>query len=51
VDEGLLRSEQGRGVFVIAIPDSASPDAVAVALDKLREARRLLSEAEAALQA
>lgn len=50
VDEGLLRSEQGRGVFVVAIPDSEGADPVAGALAKLREARQLLAEVEAALQ-
>jgi DNA-binding GntR family transcriptional regulator len=50
IDEGLLRAEQGRGVFVAARPGK---DIVTrtEALQAVREAMRLLKRAEMALEA
>ena len=48
IDEGLLRAEQGRGVFVVARPDKDITSRTE-ALAAIREAMRLLKRAEAAL--
>ena len=50
IDEGLLRAEQGRGVFVTARPGKAVTGRTE-ALEAIREAMRLLRRAEAALEA
>lgn len=54
VAEGLLRTEQGRGVFVVAHPDLAAipdPDRHAAALTAIDQTMRLLSTARTALTA
>jgi GntR family transcriptional regulator len=48
IDEGLLRAEQGRGVFVIARPDKDITSRTE-ALEAIREAMRLLRRAETVL--
>ena len=50
IDEGLLRAEQGRGVFVVARP-AENITSRAEALAAVREAMRLLKRAETALEA
>jgi DNA-binding GntR family transcriptional regulator len=50
IDEGLLRAEQGRGVFVVARPDKDTTGR-SEALEAVREAMRLLKRAETALEA
>ena len=50
IDEGLLRAEQGRGVFVTARPGKDATGRTE-ALEAIREAMRLLRRAEAALEA
>lgn len=49
-EEGLVRSEQGRGVFVLAIPAAEEATTNGELLAKVAEARRLLAEVEAALR-
>lgn len=49
-EEGLVRSEQGRGVFVLAIPAAEEATTNGELLAKVEEARRLLAEVEAALR-
>jgi DNA-binding GntR family transcriptional regulator len=49
-DEGLVRSEQGRGVFVLAVPAADEATDRGELLAKVTEARRLLGEVEAALR-
>lgn len=48
VNEGVLRTEQGRGTYVVALPDTAADSAAL--LEKLQQARRLLVEVEKALR-
>jgi DNA-binding GntR family transcriptional regulator len=50
IDEGLLRAEQGRGVFVAGRPGKDTVSR-AEALEAVREAMRLLKRAETALEA
>jgi GntR family transcriptional regulator len=49
IDEGLLRAEQGRGVFVISYPNQQETDRVE-ALEEIRDAIRRLRRAEALLE-
>jgi len=49
IDEGLLRPEQGRGVFVIACPNQEETDRIE-ALEEIRDAIRRLRRAEALLE-
>jgi GntR family transcriptional regulator len=49
IDEGLLRAEQGRGVFVIAYPNQQETDRIE-ALEEVRDAIRRLRRAEALLE-
>jgi DNA-binding GntR family transcriptional regulator len=50
IDEGLIRAEQGRGVFVAARPGKDTVSRTE-ALEAVREAMRLLKRAEMALAA
>jgi len=49
IDEGLLRAEQGRGVFVVARPRNSAISR-AEAMEAIREAMRLLKRAESLLE-
>lgn len=47
--EGLLRAEQGRGVFVTALPVKTAASVQELVSDKVAEAVRLLTEVQAVL--
>lgn len=48
-NEGLVRAEQGRGVFVTALPMNTNVPVLEVVANKVAEAVRLLTEVQAAL--
>ncbi len=49
IEEGLVRSEQGRGVFVVALPAPRNASVGDLVRPKLSEAIRLLTEVQATL--
>jgi DNA-binding GntR family transcriptional regulator len=49
VDEGLLRPEQGRGTYVVGLPQPPGPDPTATAVAAIDTAMRALAQARNAL--